>query len=413
MSTAGTVHYLDHACYSPPSAETERAVRAAVRSLAAVGSAGATRLALDWLEQRDRTRGAVAELLGSGADDITLVESTSHGLGVVAGGLRLSAGENVVVADCDFVGVPTVWRAQVRSGVELRAARSTAGRLTLDAVRAAVDSRTRVISVSAVQEVSGWPVDLDGVAEIASSVGAVVVVDGIQEAGVLDRHPAQHGLAAYASGGHKWIRHPYGLGFLWTSPDLRARLRPPFQGYFALAQPAGGWVRHLTDPMTYSLDDHALSREGPALELGGTPNWLGAVGLETAVRLVVDTGPTVIESRALGLADELRSGLLGLGVEPYTPVGTRSTVVTFSLQPHADDVTFVDVARRDGVHVSARSGASIGGVRAGCHAHNTEDDIAALLALVARARGRAAPARRSGGPSSRSPGRPGPTIRRR
>lgn len=376
------MHYLDHASFSPPAAATLQAVQAAADSLASVGPHGATRLALTWLEQRDQTREVVASRLGCSADDITLVENTTHGLGIVAGSLPLEPGDNVVVGDCDFVGLPTVWRAQEHAGVQLRAARSTGGRVTLDAINEAVDHRTRVISLSAVQETSGWPVDLDGVADIAAGVDAVTVVDGVQEAGVLHRRPGQHGIGAYASGGHKWLRNPYGLGFLWTSPSLRARLRPPFQGYFALDVPAGGWERHLNNPATHALDLAALRHDGPALELGGTPHWLGAVALATAMQPpATGTAPSV-EDRALQLADRLREGLHAAGIRPLTPVGTRSTIVTFSLQPRADDSDFVELARRHHIHVSARAGAGVGGIRASCHAHNTDDDIAALLDLV-------------------------------
>lgn len=356
----------------------------AATSLTAVEGGDATSLALEWLRQRDQARGSVAELLGATMDDISLVESTTHGLGIVAGGLPLRPGTNVVVGDCDFIGLPTVWRAQERAGVELRAARSVRGRLSLDAVREAVDSRTRVLSFSAVQEVSGCPVDLDGVAEIAASVGAYVVVDAVQEAGVIHRHPARHGIDAYASGGHKWLGNPYGLGFLWTSERLREQLHPPFQGYFALSVPDGGWPAHLHDSTKTSLEPLLMRGDGPALELGGTPNWLGAVGLGTAVDQLVRKGPALAESRALELADLLRDGLESRAVSAFTEVGTRSPIVTFTLAPRCHDKHFVDLAEREGIRLSARGSAGVHGIRAGCHAHNTVEDVRAVLDLVDR-----------------------------
>lgn len=383
------MHYLDHACFSPPTAETIRAVQDAATSLARVGDAGATQLALDWMRHRSRARESVARLLGCPVDDISLVENTSHGLGIVAGGLRLAAGDNVVVADCDFVGIPTVWRTHQQGGVELRAATSDHGRLGLDGLRQAVDARTRVICVSAIQEVSGWPLDLDGAADIAESVGALLVVDGAQEAGVIHRLPHQHGLAAYTAGGHKWLRNPYGLGCLWTSADLRERLQPPYQGYFALHEPPGGWPHHLTNPATHSLDHSGFRDDGQALETGGTPNWLGAIGLATAIDSLNETGSNQVEHRALHLADTLRAGLSSLGINPLTPTGTRSAIVTFTTHPRAHDQHVIDLARSRGVEISIRAGADVSGIRAGCHAHNTDDDINALLEVVAEGTGHA------------------------
>ena len=376
------MHYLDHACFGPPAPRTQRAVLEALNELTSVVHRDATELALEWLRQRDRARSAVASLLGSTSADVTLVESTTHGMGIVAGGLQLRPGDNVVVGDCDFIGLPTVWRAQERRGIELRAATSERGRFSLDAIRQVVDARTRVLAFSAVQEVSGVPLDVDGVAEIAASVRAYLLLDGIQEAGVVAREPARHGVHAYASGGHKWLRSPYGIGFLWTSPSLRAALTPPFQGYFAMTPPDGGWRAHLSDPTKTSLEPVDLRGDGAALELGGTPNWPGAVGLGEAVGGLLEQGPRAVELRARTLADRLREELLSRGIAPMTPVGAPSPIVTFSLSPAVSDNDVVTRAQAAGIRVSARGSAGAQGVRVSCHGDNTDADIEALLEVV-------------------------------
>jgi cysteine desulfurase/selenocysteine lyase len=382
------MHYLDHACFGPPAPRTQQVVIEALTELTAVSEHDATELALEWLRRCDDARGEVGRLLDASPTDVTLVESTTHGLGVVAGGLPLRPGDNVVVADCDFVGLPTVWRSQERNGVEIRAARSDQGTVPLDQVRAAVDARTRVLAFSAVQEVSGVPLDVPGVAEIAASVGAYLMLDGIQEVGVLQRHPARDGVHAYVSGGHKWLACPYGVGLLWTSPTLRQEIVPPFRGYFALEPPDGGWPAHLDDPTTSSLHRLGFRDDGAALELGGTPNWVGAVALTEAVGGMLRIGPAEVESRAQALADRLRNNLVCRGIKPLTPVGSRSPIVTFSLLPALSAERFVECARAADIRVSARAAAGAGGVRVGCHAHNTADDLDVLLEVVDKCLGR-------------------------
>jgi selenocysteine lyase/cysteine desulfurase len=378
------MHYLDHACFSPPAVPTQQAVLEALGKLTSVVDRDATDLALEWLHRRDGARDAVASLLGATPADVTLVESTTHGMGIVAGGLALRPGDNVVVGDCDFIGLPTVWRAQESRGVELRAARSERGRFTLDSIRQVVDARTRVLVFSAVQEVSGVPLDVDGVAEIAASVDAYLLLDGIQEVGVIARAPALHGVHAYASGGHKWLRSPYGLGFLWTSPSLRAALTPPFQGYFALCPPPAGWPEHLSNPENTSVQPLAFRDDASGLELGGTPNWVGAVGLTEAINVLHHAGLAQPERSARDLADGLRGELLERGIEPVTKVGEASTIVTFSLAPAVPDAEVVGSARRADIRVSARGSAGAHGIRVGCHGHNTVEDTAALLDVVDR-----------------------------
>ncbi|HEX5995805.1 MAG TPA: aminotransferase class V-fold PLP-dependent enzyme [Jiangellales bacterium] len=381
--TAPGIHYLDHACCSPPSQRTVAAVQQAAAQLSTPGSGGATGLALDWLAVRDRVRRSVARLLDSTADAITLVDSTTHGLGIVAAGLELRPGDNVVVPDCEFLGLTTVWRRHQHRGVQLRSARSRRGAVALDELAAAVDHRTRVIALSAVQEVSGAPVDLDAVSDIAARAGALVLVDGIQEAGVLRREPDRHGIAAFAAGGHKWLRSPFGLGFLWTSDELRQRLQPAVQGYFALTDPPQGWARLLHERDRTAGSDLPFRHDGGALETGGTPNWLGAVGLGASIDELLATGLDHIEHRALTLADRLREALARLGIDVLTPPGTRSAIVTFDLDDEQRTSALHQNLHDAGVHQSLRGIAGIGGVRASCHGHNSADDIDALVDLTA------------------------------
>lgn len=389
MTGAARRHYLDHACTSPPSDGVVAAVRAAAEAYAVPPSdGGGTALALRWLELRDDARGAVARLLGVQPETVTLVENTTQGLGVLADGLDLSPGDNVAIPDCEFLGLTAVWRRREAAGVELRPIPSRQGAVHVDDVARTIDARTRLVALSAVQEVSGVPVDLDAVVDAADSVGALVAVDGIQEAGVIARNLADSGVAAYSAGGHKWLRNPYSLGFLWTSAALRDRLRPSYQGYFALTEPAQGWGTYLADADRDAFDRADLRTDASALETGGTPNWLGAVGLATSIAETLHTGIADIETRARTLADTLRAGLQNLGVATiYTEPGTRSTIVTF--QPLADTESTAHLATAlaaAGIDVSVRGVAGVAGIRAACHAHNTQADIDALLEVVRASR---------------------------
>ncbi|MGH3425646.1 MAG: aminotransferase class V-fold PLP-dependent enzyme, partial [Nocardioidaceae bacterium] len=227
---------------------------------------------------------------------------------------------------------------------------------------------------------------LDAVVEAAHRVGANVVVDGIQEAGVVARRPAESGIAAYVAGGHKWLRNPYGAGFLWTSEELRDQLRPTYQGYFALESPERSWDAYLADPRRDAFDMATLRRDGSAYETGGTPNWLGAVGLAASIDETLATGIGQVEARARALADQMRAGLAESGVEDVlTPVGSRSPIVTFDppCGPGSRD-DLLDELRHAGVQVSVRGVAGVRGIRAACHGHNTYADVDTLLDVTAK-----------------------------
>lgn len=215
------MHYLDHACLGCPTEPTLRAVSQAVDGLADRGAPGTDRT-LSLLRAVPRARERAARLVSARVEDVALVENTTQGLGLLASGIRLRAGDNVVVADLEFLSATLVWRRICeREGVELRRVPSRRGAVPVDAYAAAVDHRTRVVVVSAVQELSGYRVDLDALGTLAREHDAYVVVDGIQEAGALHRDLSRTPVHAYIAGGHKWLGSPFGLGFAWVHPELR------------------------------------------------------------------------------------------------------------------------------------------------------------------------------------------------
>jgi selenocysteine lyase/cysteine desulfurase len=161
------------------------------------------------------------------------------------------------------------------------------------ALAAALGPRTRVLSVSWVRFQDGLVLNLERLGKECRRRGVLLVVDGIQGAGTLpielDRLP---GVAAFASGGHKGLLAPQGLGVLWTTPELRAQLTPP-----------GGWlsVAGATDFSRPSTDlERSWLADGSKLETG-VPNLLGCASLEESLRLLNRPDRGVLARHVAGL----------------------------------------------------------------------------------------------------------------
>src|SRR5215212_3987105 len=65
-------------------------------------------------------RRALAQLVGGRADEIALTNSTSYGLDLLAHGLALQAGDEVLLVEGDFPATVYPWLPLQRRGVELR-----------------------------------------------------------------------------------------------------------------------------------------------------------------------------------------------------------------------------------------------------------------------------------------------------
>src|SRR5438874_7062282 len=70
-------------------------------------------------EMRAAARPAVARLINAHEDEIALVESTSHGLSIVANSIPLERGDRVLMSDLEFFEVAIRWVEKRKQGVEI------------------------------------------------------------------------------------------------------------------------------------------------------------------------------------------------------------------------------------------------------------------------------------------------------
>lgn len=385
-------HYLDFACLGKPTRRTLHAVSRAMEELAALESPG-TPETLRFFDACEQARQRAAQLVHADVSQLVLVDSTTHGLGLVANALPLRPGENVLIDDLEFLGAAVVWRAvSQRAGVEIRPVKTAGGRALPEDFARSADGRTRAIVLSSVQEVSGFRADLKAMREVARSFGAWLIVDGIQEAGAVPVNLEAAPVDAYCAGGHKWLRSPFGLGFMCIHPELLARMQPATQGYLALAEPAGGWEPYLQSPERTPFDPLEELDDARRLQPGGTPNWIGAVALREAIAELMETGAGTVWTRICSLTDRLRAGLRKMGLKIWGDAeggaaqarAHHSGVVCFALPGGvAAERELLARLSHAGIYVSLRHVSGIGGIRVSPHHDSSMGGIDRLLEVTA------------------------------
>src|SRR5690606_4023669 len=158
---------------------------AIVDVLDALAAGGSTvfRVVLDPLMEELPRR--VAQLVHAQPAEVTVVPNTSTGMTLIAQSLPLQEGENILL--CHVECPPTVypWMNLQRKGVTTRLVPTVDGGLSLEAVEAARDERTRVVAVSAVQFFTGRREDLAAIGRYCAERGLWLVVDAIQAAGLV------------------------------------------------------------------------------------------------------------------------------------------------------------------------------------------------------------------------------------
>ena len=100
----------------------------------------------------ERTRSLYAQLIGADPDEVAYTRNVTDGIATFAASLPWERGDNVVV--CEALEHPAnvlPWYGlRSRFGVNVKTVAPSLGHIPLDGVLAAVDGRTRVVSVSAV-----------------------------------------------------------------------------------------------------------------------------------------------------------------------------------------------------------------------------------------------------------------------
>ena len=157
----------------------------------------------------------------------------------------------VVYEDGNFPSVRYLYQAQP----DIEVVAVPAGELLVDAI----DERTLLVPISHVLFKTAEIQDAAAIAARARDVGAHVVLDAYQSAGIVPVDVTALGVSFAVGGSVKWLCGGPGNGWLYVRPDLIDELEPTLVGWQAHARPFG-------------FEPELEYAEGVARFLTGTPN---------------------------------------------------------------------------------------------------------------------------------------------
>ena len=353
--------YVNHAAVGVLPIATRDALHAMIDDHAARGVLGTAPRELSLPAYRRR----IAEFVGGRGEEIALLRNTGDCATVLAQGLDLGPGDEVVTGANEFGSNAYPWLALRARGVTVTLIDAPRERMTPDVLRRYLSPRTKVVAVSWVTFDDGYRHDLGALAEVAHACGALFVADVMQGLGAFPLDVSATGVDAIYAGGAKWLMALQGVSFLWLRAALLDRV--------ALRLPGWRSVADMWDFLDYSQPPapNATRYEG------GTVNILGALSLATSIDVLAGAGIERIAAHVVALSDRLVDGLSTRG---WTVLGDRSRaevksgIVTF----RRDDVDSIALGRRlaaAGICATYRAN----GIRIAPHGHNTVDDIDAIL----------------------------------
>lgn len=308
----------------------------------------------------DDLRAVLAWLINGTPQEIAFVQNASEGMNLIAHALPLQSGDNVLFCDEESPSNVYPWMNLQRGGIEARCIPHDGGGLTVEALEMYADERTRAVTVSSVESLTGFKSDLQALGTWCREHGVYFVVDGTQSLGVAPLDVQACHIDFFSCGGRTWLMGPPGQGFIYCRQELLDELLPPFAGHHGVVGQRS-WRNHepifLPDARRFEL---------------GCANTVGQTGLLAAVRFLMEIGIPAIERWTLHLTDLLIEQIQrrGYGIASNTQPRHRSAIVAFSVPGNVDEA----LHRLTDAQVVVSKQEQY--IRVSPHCYNTEEEIA-------------------------------------
>jgi cysteine desulfurase/selenocysteine lyase len=332
-------------------------------------------------------RDAVARLVNVPRERVIFTKNASEAVNLVAwawGVRTLGPGDEILVTEMEHHSNIVPWFiAAKETGAVVRfvPVDPLSGELDMDAFRALLTPRVKLVGVVHVSNVLGTINPVEEIARAAREVGALCLVDAAQSVPHMPVDFEALGCDFLALTGHKMLG-PTGIGCLVGRGDLLERMEPFLGGGEMIADVT-------TEGYTW--------REIPHKFEAGTPPIAEAVGLGAAVGYLEGLGMQAVRDHEVDLttyALDALSEVDGLTVYGPSDPKRRGCPISFALpdlHPH-DIAQLVDregVAVRAGHHCAKPLMRRLGvpaTARASTHVYNSREDFDVLVRALHKAR---------------------------
>ena len=299
----------------------------------------------------------VASFINAEPDEIGFTTNTSSGMNLIVDALE-KHGE-VISCDLEFPVTTIPW---MHRRIPVHLVKSVGGVVRPEDLRAAMNTRTGILSLSYVQFSNGFRADLEELGRIKGE--HALVVNASQAAGVFDIDVKRMKIDALCSTGHKWMLSGYGSGFVYISKELQTVSR----------QRTIGWLS-VQDPYGTRNDEVHLRHDVAARAELGCPHYAGIFALGASIELMQSIGMANIEARALELNRTLTARLDEIGWKVLSPLGDEKFRSAETLVAAEDPAQVVNKLASQKIFVTEKPP----GFRVATDFFNNEQDIEKLI----------------------------------
>ena len=347
-----------------------------------------TELQAEWGETYhslfDQVRLTAARFFHADTEEIAFNRSASEGNSIIAAGLEMRPGDEVIFESHAHPGGSFPWMVrQKEEGIRVRIFEpdTLTPENNLDRIFDLVNPRTRAIQVSHLTAPTGIRFDTGAIAREARKRGIWFHVDGAQSAGMIPVNLHEMGCDSYATSGHKWLNGPQESGILYIAANRLEEIACRHAGAHS--------NEHYELPDAFTYNPTAQRHEY------GTRNAATISGLESALILQELIGLERIARHGKFLANCSRMALSDIpGLEILTPSHPEmhQAMITFRLKGRDGKDVAHELSTAHNCRCREVSERGLNAVRVSWHVYHQEGDVEELVSSVRLIADRGSPA---------------------
>lgn len=363
--------HLNHAAVAPWPVVTRDAVITFAKENTAIGSQN---YAL-WMQTEQQLKQKLMQLINAQSiEEIAILKNTSEGLSLIAQGLSLNHGDNIVIPAEEFPSNKIVWQVLESQGVEVRLIKIDNQDDPEQNLINAMDKHTRLLSCSSVQFARGLLLDVNRIGQACKQNNTLYCVDAIQSLGAIAFDVEACQADFVVADGHKWMCGPEGTALFYCRKSRQNLLQLRQHGWHMMKNAFEFSHENSDAPIEQQIVEGARRFES------GSPNMMGIAALNASLGLLLEIGIESIQAMVIKNACYLLNQLAAhadISIISSAQAGKHAGIVTF--YKHDVDNEKLYQHLQDNNVICAYRG---GGVRFSPHFYTEQKAMDKALALV-------------------------------
>jgi cysteine desulfurase / selenocysteine lyase len=320
----------------------------------------------------------LASFVGADSSELMLTHNVTEGVNIMAWGLQLKAGDEVILCNQEHVGNAAPWlhRAKIDKLIIKKINLGNSQAETLDNIKKVITAKTKVLALPHIPCTNGQVLPIKEIAAFAKSKKIITCIDGAHPTGMMPLNITELGVDAYASCCHKWLLAAQGTGYVYINKNSHHLFTPKFLGAEGILEfntvADKPFLKEKTEPIASRFNF-------------GTQSGMLASSITAAVQYQLGLGKENIYKHISELNDYLYNQLAEdkklLTLKTPKEKKSRSGILAFQFTDKNNKV-FVEKMLEKGIVIRYIAENKLDWIRVSTHIYNTKEQVDTLLAEI-------------------------------